>query len=57
MIIFQIGSFSSFLIQGDENTLSEIYHRHKEALYFHANRSLKNHDETPDTVQQVFTLL
>jgi len=47
----------SLLIQGDENAFSEIYHRYKEALYFHANRSLGNHDEARDMVQEVFANL
>jgi len=45
------------LIQGDESAFSEIYRRYKEALYFHANRSLKDHDEARDMVQEVFTSL
>lgn len=45
------------LIQGNEKAFSEMYFRYKEALYFHANRSLSDHDEARDMVQEVFTSL
>ncbi|MFD2556478.1 RNA polymerase sigma-70 factor [Sphingobacterium tabacisoli] len=47
----------TLLIQGDESAFSEMYHRYKEALYFHANRSLSDHDEARDMVQEVFASL
>lgn len=45
------------LIQGNEKAFSEMYHRYKEALYCHANRSLSDHDEARDMVQEVFANL
>lgn len=56
------GNFSDkelfgLLIQGNESAFSEMYRRYKEALYFHANRTLSNHDEARDMVQEVFTSL
>ncbi len=47
----------NLLIQGNERAFSEIYQRYKEALYFHANRLLSDHDEARDIVQEVFTNL
>lgn len=45
------------LTQGNESAFSEMYNRYKEALYLHANRSLSNHNEARDMVQEVFTTL
>ncbi|MDR2282998.1 MAG: RNA polymerase sigma-70 factor [Sphingobacterium sp.] len=45
------------LIQGNESAFSEMYDRYKEALYFHATRSLSDHDEARDMVQEVFASL
>lgn len=42
------------LMNGDQSAFAEIYHRYKEVLYLHANRSLNNHDEARDMVQELF---
>lgn len=42
---------------GSQSAFSELYNRYKQALYFHANRSLKDHDEARDMVQEVFASL
>ncbi|SMC87438.1 RNA polymerase sigma-70 factor [Pedobacter africanus] len=42
---------------GNQSAFSELYNRYKQALYFHANRSLKDHDEARDMVQEVFASL
>ena len=42
---------------GSQSAFSELYNRYKQALYFHANRSLQDHDEARDMVQEVFASL
>lgn len=42
---------------GDGSAFSELYNRYKQALYFHANRSLKDHDEARDMVQELFAAI
>lgn len=42
------------LKQGNESAFAELYNRYKQALYFHANRSLRDHDEARDMVQEIF---
>lgn len=42
---------------GSQSAFSELYSRYKQALYFHANRSLRDHDEARDMVQEVFAAL
>ena len=45
------------LKEGNQSAFSELYNRYKQALYFHACRSIKNTDESRDIVQEVFTAL
>ncbi len=45
------------LKRGNEPAFSELYNRYKAALYFHANRSLRDHDEARDMVQEVFATI
>ena len=45
------------LKEGNQSAFSILYNRYKQALYFHANRSLKNTDESRDIVQEVFASL
>lgn len=47
----------SLLKTGSQSAFSELYNRYKQALYFHANRSLKDHDEARDMVQEIFASL
>lgn len=44
----------AFLKEGREAAFSELYHRYKDPLYFHARRMLGDHDEAKDIVQDVF---
>lgn len=45
------------LKEGNELAFSGLYNRYKQALYFHANRSLRDHDEARDMVQEIFTAI
>jgi RNA polymerase sigma-70 factor (ECF subfamily) len=47
----------SLLKGGSQSAFSELYNRYKQALYFHANRSLRDNDEARDMVQEIFASL